>query len=100
RDGEGHLTLACEAGMAESRVQRWRTTLEAGRGERGGLIARAIAMHEVQRTDDYPTDRSFEHSERAAALAAEWGIPSLVAAPLLVAGRSVGALAIHADRPS
>ena len=56
--------------MTESRVQRWRTTLEAGRGERGGLIARAIAMHEVQRTDDYPNDRSFEHSVRGDALVA------------------------------
>ena len=99
-DDEGHLRFAFEAGMTESRVQRWRTTLEAGRGERGGLIARAIAMHEVQRTDDYPNDRSFEHSERADDLVAEVGIRSLVAAPLIVGGRSVGALAIHADRPS
>ena len=99
-DDDGRLRFAFEAGMTESRVQRWRTTLEAGRGERGGLIARAIATHQVQRTDDYPNDRTFEHSERGDDLVQEVGIRSLVAAPLIVGGRSVGALAVHADRPA
>ncbi len=99
-DDTGRLRFAFEAGMTESRVQRWRTTLEAGRGEQGGLIARAIARHEVQRTDDYPNDHAFEHSGRGDSLVAEIGIRSLVAAPLVVNGRSVGALAIHADRPA
>ncbi len=97
-DGEGRLRFAYEAGMTESRVQRWRSTLEAATGERGGLIARAITTREVQTTEDYLVDDSFEHSERADALVREVGIRSLIAAPLLVGDHAVGTLSIHADR--
>lgn len=99
-DEQGRLRFAYESGLSESRVQRWRSTLEASGGDARGLIARAITKREVQTTDDYPADESFEHSERGDAMVREIGIRSLVAAPLIVRDRSVGALAIHADRPS
>ena len=94
----GPAPLRLRVGLTESRVQRWRSTLEAGRGERGGLIARAIATREVQPTDDYPATAA-SSTPPGRPPGREVGIRSLVAAPLIVGDRSVGALAIHADRP-
>ena len=97
-DEEGHLRFAYESGMTESRVQRWRTTMEAGDGDGRGLIGTAITQRRVVWTADYPADVSFSHSPNGDRITAELGIRSLVAAPLLLDGRSIGALAVYTER--
>ncbi len=97
-DDERHLRFAYESGISESRVQRWRTTVEAASTEGRGMIGSAIAENRVLFTGDYPVEQSFSHSERGDRLAAELGIRSLVAAPLTDGDRAIGVLAVYSGR--
>ncbi len=97
-DDERHLRFAYESGISESRVQRWRTTVEAASSDGRGMIGSAIAENRVLFTGDYPVEQSFSHSERGDRLAAELGIRSLVAAPLTDGDRAIGVLAVYSGR--
>ena len=96
----GRLRFAYESGIAESRVQRWRSSLESVGSDSAGLIALAMASGVAQSTSDYGADRSFPHSRTGDRVVNEVGIRSLIAAPLLAGGRCLGALAVYSPRPS
>jgi PAS domain S-box-containing protein len=99
-DDDGRLRFAYESGMSESRVQRWRSSLENVGSDSAGLIAWAMATGLVRSTADYHADRSFRHSRTGNRVVAEAGIRSLIAAPLRDGDRCLGALAIYSPRPS
>jgi PAS domain S-box-containing protein len=99
-DDAGRLRFAYESGMSESRVQRWRSSLETLGSDSAGLIASAMASGQVRSTADYAVDRSFRHSRTGDGVVAEAGIRSLIAAPLRDGDRCLGALAIYSRRPS
>jgi PAS domain S-box-containing protein len=96
----GRLRFAYESGIAESRVQRWRSTLESVDSHSAGLIGLAMASGRVQSTADYGADRSFRHSRQGDQVVAEAGIRSLIAAPLLAGDRCLGVLAVYSPRAS
>ncbi len=99
-DDSGRLRFAYESGMTDSRVQRWRSSLESVGSDSAGLIASAMASGQTRSTADYGADRSFRHSRTGDRVVAESGIRSLIAAPLQVDDRCLGALAIYSPRPS
>jgi len=92
----GDLQLVIDAGLdAGAALQQVRTVrLRVGHG----LFGTAVSDGVVQVTGDYLADERFRHSAASDAVVRDVGIHSMIAAPLHVNGRNVGALGIFAIR--
>jgi PAS domain S-box-containing protein len=97
-DMDGGLRFAEDAGVTRDAAGRdWIRDLHLDPGR--GLLGAAIAARRVVATDDYARDPSFQHAAAADRVVSELGIRAMIAAPMAVDGRDLGALAVYRARP-
>ncbi len=97
-EADGGLRFAEDAGVTRGTPGRaWIRDLHLDPGR--GLLGHAIAGGRVAATDDYQADPSFRHTPEADRVVTELGIRSMIAAPMAVEGRPLGALAVYRSQP-
>jgi PAS domain S-box-containing protein len=64
-----------------------------------GVSGQAFSERRVVRTGDYPTDRSFAHTETSDQFVRQHDIRSVMAAPLIGDAGALGTLTVHSSQP-
>ena len=65
-----------------------------------GVAGRAVRELGVSWTDDYLADESFPHEPSVDATAERLGIRAVIAAPLVVEGKAIGAIGVYSEEPA
>jgi two-component system sensor histidine kinase UhpB len=90
------LRFAADAGIAQPEVQDLVRDLVLPAGI--GMFGTAVERQEIVSTGDYRRDASFEHSEVADRIARLVNLQSMVVAPLVAEGESLGGIGAFSSR--
>jgi PAS domain S-box-containing protein len=97
-ESDGGLRFAEDAGATRDPADRaWIRDLHLDPGR--GLLGAALEGRRVVATSDYAADAGFHHAPAADRVVAELGIRAMIAAPMTMESRALGALAVYRTRP-
>jgi len=93
-----HLRFAHDAGITDRRARQLIRDLTLPIGV--GMFGTAVAERTLTVTDDYTTDRRFEHSTVADEIVTAAGMRSMAVTPLIANERVIGAMGAYSSRPA